>query len=518
MKEIDWIKEAVHICIAKDVSEVDAARRFESLKQQYEQFDTEEKHQILTILKEQFDSKDSLYLYSVFLHYMENERFARALAETACTCSFDVVTGSMVEFHMHRYYKNHRELYHVLRAFHHKNVEKFSALLKLQLTYRPPSGRHKKRIVIITEQILKLRHAPTRVVCNFAYTLKKMGYDLLLFACPSDGPLSEDIWYAAKHMNSDPSFRNMPLQIQYRGQLLEGYQINMHPANFKEYHMMFRLIYEWNPMFVLNLGTINPVADVASRFTTLAACEMNIACPVSEGEILVRYEHSEAWLEECYAAALEKNQSQLFMEDDFPVLPDDTAVPCSRSSIGLAKGRFLVAVIGNRLDEEVDTAFASVMAALLQQIPNLDFVIIGMIRTAKALLKEYLDEWWNSRIHFLGYRKDLAEILPALDLYLNPDRSGGGFSSAMALVSGIPVVTLPHCDVANIVGDSFTVTDYQEMTEIVCRYATDNEFYRQQASLARKYKDQNTDARMSEYAEKLVSGILRTIHAQETGQ
>lgn len=166
MKEIDWIKEAVHICIAKDVSEVDAARRFESLKQQYEQFDTEEKHQILTILKEQFDPKDSLYLYSVFLHYMENERFAWALAETACTCSFDVVTGSMVEFHMHRYYKNHRELYHVLRAFHHKNVEKFSALLKLQLTYRPPSGRHKKRIVIITEQILKLRHAPTRVVCN----------------------------------------------------------------------------------------------------------------------------------------------------------------------------------------------------------------------------------------------------------------------------------------------------------------------------------------------------------------
>ena len=70
----------------------------------------------------------------------------------------------------------------------------------------------------------------------------------------------------------------------------------------------------------------------------------------------------------------------------------------------------------------------------------------------------------------MGYCTDLKGVVGALDLYLNPDRLGGGWSSAIALYAGIPVVTFEKGDVAYNVSEKFVVRDYKEMYEVIRKY------------------------------------------------
>ncbi len=152
------------------------------------------------------------------------------------------------------------------------------------------------------------------------------------------------------------------------------------------------------------------------------------------------------------------------------------------------------------------------MYSMLEKIPNLDFVILGRVSKTRERLA---DCRYENRIHFLGFRKDLMQVYSVLDLYINPERHGGGFSSAMALNAGIPVVTLPDCDVAYNAGEEFIVKDYCSMAEAVERYANDKEYYNQQAAATERIKEKNTDQRLTEYMETMTDHIVRLIYEEE---
>lgn len=103
------------------------------------------------------------------------------------------------------------------------------------------------------------------------------------------------------------------------------------------------------------------------------------------------------------------------------------------------------------------------------------------------------------------------QVYRVTDLYLNPERAGGGFSSVMALMAGIPVLTLPDCDVARMAGEAFTVPDYEAMADAAAAYVSDTEFYQRQAEKANETKEQNSPLKMEAYAKELLSGILQCI-------
>ena len=123
-------------------------------------------------------------------------------------------------------------------------------------------------------------------------------------------------------------------------------------------------------------------------------------------------------------------------------------------------------LIGNRLDQEITDSFEQFMKKILQKSEKVDFVIIG---ETKDLQKRLVNNMFEKRIHYLGYCPILKGTVGALDLYLNPDRLGGGWSSMIALYAGIPVVTLPTGDVAYNVSGEFVVSNYEEMYETICR-------------------------------------------------
>jgi glycosyltransferase involved in cell wall biosynthesis len=473
---------------------------FAQLEKEYLAYTTEEQNNIRKIINEQLERRYRIYILSAMVQNMKIDVFEEDILSEILEENYNGYTGSMIELNTMIAVEG---CYKKKRLLHKKNVDLFDDVLHINKEYCSVAERNKKRIVIITEQILRINHAPTQVVVNFCYILRKyLNYEVMLFVCPSD--YYEELpglWYRPATMNSLYD-GNEPMQISYRGEVLWGYQINMTESAPKQYHMMMSLIHAWNPYFVFAIGVRNPVVDLTAKFTTLVTMELSVNCPISEAKILLRC------CEKREEVECENGQIHLFIEEKMPVLAETYQNKYNRKELGLPEDKFLIAIVGNRLDKEIDSDFAGVMQTIIEKDPNIGFVLIGRAEVIKEYFKLLsLDKY----IYYLGYRTDLLGTYDALDLFLNPNRIGGGFSASMALMAGVPVVTLPDCDVAINVGEDFVVQGYDEMIETVCRYAEDKGFYEEKKNRAQAVAENYSEDKLVEYVDNVICKIEKTI-------
>ncbi len=505
-----WIKMVIKLCMCEFETEEEKKANFEKMEEVYNQFSDAEKKNIRNIMTSQLEVNDRIYTFSVLVYYMENEDFQKEFMESILEGDFDCYTGSMLEWvslvHVKGEYRRKRILYR-------RNMEGFDKMLGINYPYLPVKGRNRKRIVIVAGQLLNDLHAPTRVMMNIAYVLQEcFGYEVLLFICPSNAMLPSDLCLQKSRENIYKEFDEMPIQITYREAEFMGYQISMTPWSHKEYSMMLWMIYTWNPIFVLDMNTLNAVVGLIGKFTTVVSLPMSTACPISEGEILVRNGRQDESTEEEYLAMMGEHQVQLAMKVNFPVLAEASQNNFTREALGLPTDQFLVAVVGNRLEKEINKELIQVMKKILEETQNISFVMIGSYKEIKGY---FIDEVFDGHVYELGYCFDLIGVYKTLNLFLNPQRSGGGFSGGMALLAGIPVVTLPECDVAYNCGEEWVVHDFAEMAEVVTRYANDAEFYNQKVLDAQRYGETSVEERLVHYVEKLLEGIYGILEERE---
>jgi glycosyltransferase involved in cell wall biosynthesis len=483
---------------------------FAQLENEYNGFTEAEQRFIRNTLTTQLQGTDGIYVLSYMIQYMKLKDFREDVLTNILKEDFDYATGSILEYNVA---KHVGDCYALKRLLHKKNRNSYENVLMTDFSYHPVRTRNKKRIVLVTDQLLNIVHAPSRIVYNFAYVLQKcLQYEVLLFVCPCNAEnMTQALWCHRVGSRRAQEFENIPLRIQCRDAELCGYQISLGQESLKEYHMMLSLIHAWNPYFVLDLSTVNAVVDLVAGFTTLASMNFAVGCPVSEGQILIQYGEKDEETEKEYEEAIGGRQVRLFMDEKIPVIAEKSQNNYSRAEVDLPDDQFLIAIVGNRLDMEIDAEFVSVMQEIIEKIPDAAFVFIGEVGTIKAFFDK---EVFENHIYYLGYRDDLMDVYSILDLYMNPKRQGGGFSGEMALMEGIPVVSLPDCDVANNVGEDFVVQDYEEMVETVCRYASDEEFYQAKKMSAQARAESDTDAKMVEHVSKILNGIEEIMEEQ----
>ena len=235
---------------------------------------------------------------------------------------------------------------------------------------------------------------------------------------------------------------------------------------------------------------------------------MTIECPVSEADIIVRFTREPEEKEREYLLSMSEGQQQIFMESNIPVIAEQQQGNLTRSELNLPEDKFLIAVVGNRLDREIDQEFISVLEGILDKESNAGIVFIGEVGQIK---KVFANGIYKDRIFFLGYCENLQGTYNAVNLYLNPKRLGGGFSSAMALSAGVPVITLLDCDVAYNVGNDFVVSNYDEMITQVHNYVTDDEFYINMKNKALLKGNMNTEEKLEEYVRTMIDKISQAM-------
>lgn len=505
MTPLEWIKNIISVCISgiDTENEQNTQNEIKKLAEIYQNYKAEQQESVHQIIREQFHMNDALYVISFIVKYLNLDAFWEDIIWHVCSANKDCFIGSMVEAQLQIY---GTASYKQKRMLHRNNVLNFKQKLKVSNYRIAEQEKNKKRIVIVTEQLLSVKHAPTLITLEFAYILQeKMNFEVQIITCPLDYHLSFDLWVDPRCYYG--GFEGVR-EILYKGVAIKNIGFSMENGSLERCGEMLRVISAWKPWLVLELGVSNPLADLCRELTTTVAMAMTTECPVSEADILIRYVPESETYEEACKRELLPYQKQIFMQEKLPVITQEAQKECEPDDLGLPEGKFFVAVVGNRLDLEIDEAFLKIMKNIIDSAEKIDFVMIGV---AKKLQEKLEGTTYGKRVHFLGYCMDLLGTYRALHLYLNPRRLGGGWSSAMALMAGLPVVTLPACDVAYNVGGEFTVTTEEEMVNAVIRYASDDVFYGQKKRIAIEKGRDGGEQKMLQYVTSLFTGIRENI-------
>ena len=113
------------------------------------------------------------------------------------------------------------------------------------------------------------------------------------------------------------------------------------------------------------------------------------------------------------------------------------AVALPRASLGVPPDSPLLACVG-RLEPQKDQA---TLVRMMPSLPGAHLALIGdgVLRSPLERQAEQLGV--RDRIHFLGRRADVPEVLKACDVYIQPSRwEGFGIAVVEAMAAGVPVV------------------------------------------------------------------------------
>jgi glycosyltransferase involved in cell wall biosynthesis len=129
----------------------------------------------------------------------------------------------------------------------------------------------------------------------------------------------------------------------------------------------------------------------------------------------------------------------------------ERATPVPRSSVGVHNGNCVLLYVA-RLEPQKD--HANLLRALAQ-IPDTDLVLAGDGSLRAQLEAQAETLGITPRVHFLGRRKDVAELLQMADIYIHPAAyEGFGIAAAEALTAGKPVIASNVPGLAQVVGDA----------------------------------------------------------------
>lgn len=325
---------------------------------------------------------------------------------------------------------------------------------------RPPPilrrspGEPVRRIAMVTNQFIGGRHQPSRDCFDFARLLEQNhNVDVIVFN--------------VNLLPLEPASTFVPPFIatlidDYDGfQIIKMFENQVRVVSYKDrafsrgkIDAAVRSIASFNPDVVIGFGGSNIVADLFAR---------SRACPVatiptttgplhSMADIILGFDRRDwtADLPTVYRRPFAGRFRPFTFGYSLPPLKPETM------NVSLPENAPVLAVVGNRLDDEVGADFIELLEKILDRRNDAVVVFAG---TTKTLQKRLSASRRASQFVAPGYVEDIRSLYRRCAVFLNPRRQGGGGGVAYALAEGLPVVTLPHGDGASVAGAEFHVAD-----------------------------------------------------------
>lgn len=420
-------------------------------------------------------------LYSILMKLSENVSYTNAYISTVML--YDKVNEENLYFVWNQFKRISLKGMAVFDEKTRKLLDKmydrcyssFIKNLEEDFTKIPLKERDKNLVIIFTTQFLDTTHAPTRTVIERAKSLSKLGKKIVIVN-------TSELY----------SFRGyIPMYKIGRGTVLKEYNdvetIMIESINVKflqldeEYSIQHRvqilisLIKELKPYYILSIGTgsiltdlcgnIIPCASMALAFSTLPKTKNRM-------KILGR---------KLYPEEEKKFADADIIESRFTFELKNQKKKFSRREMNLPKDKFILVIVGIRLQYEVSYAFMKMLERVCKN--NCYVVFAGVMDNYNNLTEEYPVVGKNSS--FIGYCDDILALMEICDLYVNPDRLGGGFSIIEAFAKGRPGVYLKKSDVYTAGGEDFAVNDFNEMEQQIIKYKDDKDYYNKMSKLAK---------------------------------
>ncbi|BCJ87829.1 glycosyltransferase [Effusibacillus dendaii] len=379
-----------------------------------------------------------------------------------------------------------------IRTYDNFIVDMIKELNRLTEYYRdrlmlPGSvSRKPKRIAILVGQLLERLHSPTLLTLNYATHLRQYcpEYEIKIFV--EDFFLFSNEEYIFPHMYY--SFQSKLCESVHQ-EFLNGFGVDIYysdPAKDRTNRLRedIEAIIDFEPEVLLVIGNgVTLPGNILYNYYPIIH--------LSLGDI-TQSEHADLYLG---GADTEKTQTEyrrygINKERLYCRHSVGTVFPVSyghkeRKDYGLEEQDFVMVTVGNRLNTELGQDFIDMLTGYLYEQAQAKWVICG--QTELPLIhddhQELLDQ---KKIIFIEYEDDLPALYRISDVYVDPLRQGGGYSGAMAMNEGIPVLTMQGSHVALFVGKEDSFSDLEAYKNELQRLQKDKTYYASRGQLMKE--------------------------------
>lgn len=346
----------------------------------------------------------------------------------------------------------------------------------------PLQERNQDVAIVITQQILCEEHGPTKTALDrckilIEYMHKKV---LLINTAEMTSLVGEIPFYNVQGANYIPEFTEWET-IEWKNTKIPYFQCEQNMPNTHILKMLLKLVRDQKPGLVVEIGTGSILASL-----------INDMIPVlTVGTVPSDWEES---MTRCQTLGRKLLNSDLELlqemgKDEDSIIPGvfTSSLQIQRGSVtrkelGLPQNNFIIVIIGVRLDVEIDEPFLHMLANTLDD--DMSIAIIGEFKLCESYIQKMPK--LKDKVFYLGHSNDILSWIELCDLYVNPQRKGGGTSSVEALYKGLPVITLPYGDVSVNAGKKFFTESYDTMKELILKYKNDSKFYQTMSSYAKQ--------------------------------
>lgn len=373
----------------------------------------------------------------------------------------------------------------LLDAMYQNSYEAYYTQEKKNLHRIPQKDLHPKRILVLAIQFLTTGHAPTKSVVERCKTLIKAGYEVYLVNTTEQYITKGVIPFFMGTGGSIVAEYDKRTEMDLDGYLCKFKQFPRRMTMEERIQQTISIIKDWKPYYILSIGSGSMIADLCGNMVPCASMALAFSTlpkTMNRMKILGRE-----------LTAIEKsnqNNEDIIVESRFTFELKEQEGTLTREELLLPEDDFLLVVVGIWLDYELDDAFLTMLSKVLEK--GCHIVFAGDLKSYEQLCKAYpiLEEHSS----FIGYCNNIPALMEICDLYVNPNRLGGGFSVIEAFDKKVPGVYLPTGDVATAGGKDFEVADYEEMVSTILRYKSDKEFYMEMAEKAKRRAEYMTDS------------------------
>jgi glycosyltransferase involved in cell wall biosynthesis len=154
---------------------------------------------------------------------------------------------------------------------------------------------------------------------------------------------------------------------------------------------------------------------------------------------------------------------------------EDPARQTLRSALGLSPEKFLIAFVGALGDRRkgFDTLFEAWQMMDPKLREKVELVVVGRGAELPLWKKRAVELPAGGSIRFLGFRRDVPEILKACDAFIAPTRyEAFGLAAQEALCCGLPVIVSRDAGVAELFSpslDDLLLDDFEDAAELTAK-------------------------------------------------
>lgn len=334
--------------------------------------------------------------------------------------------------------------------------------------------RNRDKVVVLTLQFLGDRHSPTKTARERIYTIGKLlDKEVLCINTREQYTAKGFLPFYDVTIRSIVEEYNCANRIQHKDYVFNLLQPEIEMPDKDMVRALLQVIREYAPWQIVVLGDRCLLGDLCAEFIPTVCIPMAFSTiPKKQHQyVAVGKQLSEAEKRRLFDAGYKLSS---IIESLFTFELVEQTTKLTRVGLGLPEDKFLLVVVGIRLDGEVTQSFMDMLAETYTQGAHVVFA--GEFEK----YERYCDTDPKFKAHstFVGYQEDILALMELCDLYVNPPRVGGGFSVVEAFYKGVPGVTLNYGDVAASAGVDFCVDNLNEMKDMILHYMDDTAFYR----------------------------------------